>query len=237
MYPDGIPDPEKFGFIGVGSIGRSGDFTGEVKRLCGLLQRDIKWTDKEGYEWEILAAAIGDAPTRYAWLEVKAKEIGEFVDVQFYLKGMAEGAIIFDWEVETYNPFFGCQPEFLQWVGLTLVFIYHEKHHTYICSFSGDKKQKLAHKPIKRHRLSDEWSIFEGTLFYSGEVVDQVERMSLPGLELLEPWSAQRAREQGALPPGYDETNEWHRQYQKRAAQVLPGETVAQRFRRLMGWG
>jgi hypothetical protein len=218
MYPNGIPDGEKFGFIQLDTIGRGGDFTEEIAQLCEILDRDSSFVDAAGYTNELTAAKIDLERQRYAWVECKSKELNSqgHVDVHFYLHVMLAARIVVEWEIETYNPYFGCQVELLHWLPKHLIIIYHEKHDNFICSFdvrSIDPTKPPISKPIARHEIADEWLIGSDVVISRSAAVDKVDRMALPNLKLLKSWSADYARSIDALPPGYDERNEIQRKY------------------------
>jgi hypothetical protein len=218
MYPNGIPDSEKVGFIQINAIGRGGDFTEDIAQLCKILNRQSEFVDAAGYTNELTAATIDLESERYAWVECKSKEadIHGYVDVHFYLYVMVKKRIVVEWEIETYNPYFGCQVELLHWLPEHLIIIYHEKHDNFICSFnvrSIEPTKPPISKPIARRELPDEWSIGADMVVSSSATVDKVDRMALPTLKLLKSWSANYARSIGALPPGYDEQNEILRKY------------------------
>jgi hypothetical protein len=212
MYPNGIPDGEKLGFIQLNAIGRGGDFTEEIAQLCEVLNRQSEFVDAAGFTNEITAATIDPERQRYAWVECKSKSLESgYVDVNFYLYVMVSTQIVVEWEIETYNPYFGCQVELLHWLPEHLIIIYHEKHDNFICSFDvrpiAPAKPPIS-KPIARHKIADEWTIGSDAVIFKSAAVDKVDRMALPKLKLLKSWSADYARSIGALPPGYDERNE-----------------------------
>ncbi len=221
MYPNGIPDPDRIGFIQLNALGHGGDFQAAIAMVCQKLGREPHFVDERGYEQEVTAASVDEAHRRMAWVECHSKEskTSYYVDVSFDLKVQVESDLVVDWEIETYNPYFGCQIELFYWMPEHLVVIYHEKHDTFLCSFavaSGESEGTLSRRPIARHEIADEWLVWEGEVIYRSETVDKVARRQLPQLDLLEEWSADHARSLGLLPPGYDEMNEIHRHYDAR---------------------
>jgi len=241
MYPDGIPDPDKLGFIPLNALGHGGEFAGDIGAVCKLLGREPLFVDARGYDREVTAASVNPTGRCYAWVECKSRDDGNYVDVRFDLRIVLDGEEIFSWEIYTYNPYFGCQIERFYWTADRLVMIYHEKHDTYVASIAllprvveqtpdpallrRDTAEWLleafarfekSDEPLVLQKITDEWLVWNDTLVYRSETVDQVERRSLPDLELLEPWTADHARQIGALPGGYDEMNEINRKFPKR---------------------
>lgn len=216
VYSGGVPNPDRFGFLLPGAIGQSDDFTEAIALLCDLLKKEAQFVDGDGFEQEITAAFVDAPERRYAWVEYKAKENGNYVDVKFTLFAAIGDCPVLEWEIETYNPYFGCQVELLHWAAQHLNLIYHEKHYTYACTFtmpsaSGDLP--FITKPDFRRKVSDEWLIKDGVLFYRSDEIDRVERLALPDLSPLESWTAEQARAAGELPDGYDEMNEIMHRY------------------------
>lgn len=218
MYPNGIPDPERVGFIQVNALGHGGDFEAAIATVCQRLKRELHFVDEKGYEQEVTAASVDQAHRRMAWVECHSKEskTAHYVDVAFDLKVQVAERLVVDWEIETYNPYFGCQIELFVWTPEHLVVIYHEKHDTFACSFAvtpNEGERTPIGLPLARHEIADEWMVKDDVVLYRSETVDKVARRQLPQLELLEEWSADYARSMGLLPPGYDEMNETHRKY------------------------
>jgi hypothetical protein len=192
MYPGGIPEPDSLGFIPVNDVGHHGDFEEAIALICQILQREPVIVDEAGYKHEITAASVDTDQSRFAWVECHSKVYGPIVDVRLCLNAMVDGRRIIDWEIETYNPFFGCQIELFLWMSDSLIVIYHEKHSTYICSFDVQPRlvdQSIRDRPITRYKIADEWRVRNRTVIYRSDVMDMVERMSLPSLQFLEPWT------------------------------------------------
>ncbi len=219
MYFNGIPNPDRVGFIQLDAIGHGDDFSQEIELLCQIIQKQSYFIDAAGYENEITAASVDRDRGRYAWVAYKSKELERgFVDVHFHLNVIVDNRIIVEWEIETYNPYFGCQVNLLHWADECLILIYREKHDTYVCTFAVEpsiETQSKIKEPIARHEINEEWLIWEGMVVSSGDKVDRVQRMALPDLCLLESWSADYARSIGALPPDYDERNEMNKRRQR----------------------
>lgn len=188
------------------SLERESDFTEAVARIAAALGRPARLVDDAGYDLEITAAAIEDSGAYLAWVECRSRWVGQFLDIAYHLRVRRELEPVLDWEVRTYNPFFGCEVEWMAWWGDRLALLYREKHHPYAVSWAPGQD-------VARRRVTDQWLVHGDHLIYRSETVDRVERLRLPGLEPLEPWPADEARRRGLLPEDYDVMNEIVRQY------------------------
>lgn len=215
MYHNGIPDPGKVGFIQASAHLPCGDFDAAIQTVASRLGRSAFEVDADGYEHRIIAASLDFENARYAWVEGRSKDHGRIVDVCFHLNVRTGDRLIVRWEVETYNPYFGCQIEFMDWVQDHFVLIYHEKHDTFVCSFTllpqetadGETAEVPIRGPLGRHEIADGWLVRGDELFYRDATAGLVQRRALPGLEELPPWTAEQARAAGVLPPVSDEVN------------------------------
>src|SRR4051794_15905977 len=106
-----------------------------VDAVAQALGRRVQYTDDEGYEVSMHAAATGGLTGAMAYLESRSQWRGDFHDVRYHLRLCDSAGREAAWEPETYNPFFGCRVRFLEWYGDVVLFIYEEKHRTYICRF------------------------------------------------------------------------------------------------------
>ena len=82
-------------------------------------------------------------------------------------------------DIESYNPFFGCDVRFFEWIGNMAVLIYREKHWTFACRL-GDAW------PPKFVKIEDLWVIHENQLAYVRLKEEFVRRLSFPDLEELD---------------------------------------------------
>lgn len=55
----------------------------------------------------------------------------DWEDCNYYLRIQVDGQQVFEWTVDTYNPYFGTQTLYLHWLGEEVIYIYHEKHRIY----------------------------------------------------------------------------------------------------------
>lgn len=111
-----------------------------------------------------------DANGRIAWIEA--------ADGTFYLRTAGPGVPRLFREIETYNPYFGCDVSYLQWWGDEVVTIYREKHHT-LCWVVP-----LAKPDDARIVSIDDRSVVDGDLvLFEGDEPGLIEAVSIPRLE------------------------------------------------------
>jgi hypothetical protein len=128
-------------------------------------------------------------------VESRAKELsGGFVDVSIRIHLVAGPDRDDSVDIESYNPFFGCDVRLLEWIDRAAILIYREKHDTYACTF-GDVW------PPKFVQIEDRWIVKDGVLGCIGYMEKEVRRLSYPGLDDLEPISVEEAERVGLLPP------------------------------------
>ena len=169
---------------------------GRLVVAAGRVGQAIQLTDERGYCHEIFAATM-DVSGKVAYVEVTSKTIGEFVDIKYVLHLLGPDGEAFAWEVETYNPYFGCEVSYLEWHGEVVVIIYDEKHHTYAAcvGFGG---------LVKRERLSSagfsNWVMGGGRIGFWGFGETRVGVMTVPGLVRGGEVTEVEARAMGVLP-------------------------------------
>ena len=130
-------------FIGTTGL-RVVDFSASVKAVAERLGRSATFVDESGYHDEIVAAAVDATGERFAWLQCRSKDLGEYVDVSFRLNARDGERTLIDWEPKSYNPFFGVNPRVLEWTEQGgLVFVYSEKHHVYRATFDREGSTAL----------------------------------------------------------------------------------------------
>jgi hypothetical protein len=176
------PDPER-----IGAAARS-------------LGRPVAHVDPDGYECEIIGAAIRESG-EIAYVESRAKDVGyhphganqRHIDITIRVHLVTPSGRHESADIESYNPFFGCDVRFFEWVGPTAVLIYREKHWTFACRF-GDLW------PPRFVKIEDAWVIKEDILGFIGYKEETVRRLSFPGLEGLEPLPVAEAERAGLVP-------------------------------------
>ncbi|QJW92623.1 hypothetical protein FTUN_0120 [Frigoriglobus tundricola] len=165
-----------------------------IEAAALALGRGVKAAAGFGFEVEICAAAMCPRMGAVAFLESRSKWTRGSQDVIAYTLRLRElvGRAT-SWEVETDNPYCGCDPQFIEWFGDVVVFVYREKHHAYVARVGFD------HRPDYRS-IADDWILDAREIVYRRAHAPTVERLSIPDLEALPPLSAEEAGERDLLP-------------------------------------
>lgn len=190
----GIPNPEKLGFFSLRwSSGEDPDPTA-IAAAAAILGREEFVVDDRGYQCEIIGAAVAPDSKRVAYVESRAKDKGRKVDISIKVHLHEPDGKHLKKDIESYNPFFGCDVRFFKWFDSAVVLIYREKHWTFACRF-GDLW------PPRFVKIEDSWVIKEGILNYIGYKENTLKRLAVPTLEELAPMSRREAAAIGVLPP------------------------------------
>jgi hypothetical protein len=200
LFKRGNPNPEKFGFVSLRSSDGEEPDPERIQEAARMLRRQPSFTDEEGYEHELIAAAVSEVGG-LAYVESRAKDAGSHphgaggrnIDISIRIHLVTADGTHRSADIESYNPFFGCDVRFFEWFGEAVVLIYREKHWTFACRF-GDTW------PPKFVKIEDHWVLHERQLSYIGYKQENVRRLSIPGLEELEPLTRDAAAELGLLP-------------------------------------
>ena len=199
LFINGTPNPDKFGWSLRTSAGVSPD-PNTITEAASILDRPVFFVDDNGYEREIIGAAINGA-NDLAFVESRAKEIAKdpygsaVIDVQFQVHLMRHtGAHNFT-GLLSYNPYFGCDVRFLEWFGKYAILIYREKHSTYACCLNNDDW------PPEFIEIADRWIINNNVLSFMHYNDTIVRRRMLPHLGQLESIDVSEAEQTGQLPP------------------------------------
>jgi uncharacterized protein (TIGR02996 family) len=183
-----------------------------VTEVAAALGTPLTRTDADGYELSICSGARSGLNGAVAYLESRSKwfqsradiasrsqwtEIREWIepyhDVRYHLRLRGANGEEAAWEPETYNPFFGCETRFLDWYGDAVVFIYREKHRTYIARFGFEGAAKY-------QVIGDDWVLDGRVLGTRGWRETTIRRVSIPELDVLPNLSETEARECDILP-------------------------------------
>lgn len=190
LFAQGRANPRRFGWPIRSSAGEppNPERIGEAAHLLG---RPVFFIEADGYECEIIGAATNTSGD-IAFVESRAKDVGHIdVSIRIHLVEKSGGHRSAD--IESYNPFFGCDVRFFEWIGRTAVLIYREKHWTFACRF-GDIW------PPQFVKIEDNWVINGNILGYVGYKEEVVRRLSFPELDVLEAIPAAEAARVGLLP-------------------------------------
>jgi uncharacterized protein (TIGR02996 family) len=164
-----------------------------IDRAAEALGRPASHVDAEGYERDIVAAATNALTGAVAYVESRSQQRGNFVDITYHLHVRDRSGREAAWEVETYNPYFGCRVEFLEWYGDAVLIIYEEKHRTYVCRFGLDT-------PAQFQPIEYAWKLDGRHVGYWGYREARVRRLSVPDLQALPPLSEEEAAGWDLLP-------------------------------------
>ena len=183
LYSRGVPDP--------GLAGRSLRWAFDpwppspwVKAAAWYLGRDVRHVDMYGFQREIIAATQPVEGCLLAYVESRARQNrGGSVEVAFYLLIRDLDRSVCGTELESYNPFFGCEVGYLEWCGEWVVLIYREKHRTYVCRVGMGGPATFA-------AIGNTWKVEGEVITHRSEEGATVRRLTLPGLNELPPSSS-----------------------------------------------
>lgn len=194
LFSSGRANPEKFGWPVRSSAGSPPD-SELIAQTARLLGRPAFFVDADGYECEIIGAAVG-ARREIAYVESRARKnpSRDFVDISIRIHLVEPDESHRSTDIESYNPFFGCDVRYFEWIGRAAVLIYREKHWTFVCRF-GDVW------PPRFVKIEDDWVINGGMIGFTGYQENRVRRLSIPTLDPCEPLSIPEATQIGLLPP------------------------------------
>ena len=164
-----------------------------IDEAARLLERPAKYTDPDGYEMRIDAAVFSGLTGAVASLEARSKYVGAFHDIRYDLRLRDAAGRAAECVPYTYNPYFGCRPEFMEWYGDAVLMIYGEKHGTYALRFGFDGP------PVSR-KVSHRWLLDGHELAFRHHGEPHVSRVSVPDLADLPPLSEAEARERELWP-------------------------------------
>lgn len=156
--------------------------TEAIAAACARLGRAAEVTTANGELNTVVAAALDGE--RVAWVEQRWRNAG-YEDIEGYTL-WACGATEWGWEVDTYNPWFGCTVHWMRWFGDSLVVVYSEKHRTIACALDREGAPRM-------RVVSSAWQIVGDTLLFASEARGLVERVSLPELVVWAPLPADAA--------------------------------------------
>lgn len=154
------------------------------------LGRDVRHVDMYGFQREIIAATEPTAGRPLAYVESQAREkYPGGVEVYFYLIIRETDGAVRGTELESYNPFFGCEVGYLEWCQDCIILIYREKHRTYVCRV--DPKNRTAFVAI-----GDDWVVEAEVISHRFALDPTVRRLALPNLNDLPPMTNRECTEQ-----------------------------------------
>jgi len=201
LFTDGIPNPDKFGFWSLRSSAGEPPDSQRIEEIASKLGRERFYVDDSNYECELIGACenlAGDI----AYVESRTGDGGHsehgfgqrFIDVSIKIHLKRKSGETESVDIESYNPFFGCDVRLFEPDGTSFVLIYREKHWTFAYRF-GDAW------PPKFVKIEDRWIINNNVLAFVGYKEKHVRRVSFPRLDELPQISISEAKSNGELPP------------------------------------
>jgi hypothetical protein len=165
-----------------------------VEAAARVLGRSVRFVDDNGYQREMFAAALNGQAGMVAYVETRAKQLTDRVDIAIHLHVRAKDGREVVWEIISYNPYFGCNVRFMEWFGETVLVIYREKHRTYVCRIGLDF-------PPVHKEIGDYWVINGSVLASRRDKNDRtVRRLSIPELSELADLPQDEAQRAGVFP-------------------------------------
>jgi len=152
-----------------------------IAAVCARLDRAVDVVT-DGEASTVVAGVIDGERT--AWVEQRWRDAG-YEDIDGYVLHMG-GAAQAVWEIDTYNPWFGCTVHFMRWYGDELVVIYSEKHHTIVCALDRDGAPRM-------RVVNWRWQVVGDLVLSASESRGLVERIHLPDLAVCAPLPAEAA--------------------------------------------
>jgi hypothetical protein len=190
----GVPNPEKYGWS-IRACNGTQSNPEQIARAAQLLGREAFFTDDLGYECEIIAAAVHSDDQRMVYVESRAKEGTQFVDIAIKIHYVDASGCNNQVDIESYNPFFGCDVGLIEWFDdETAILVYREKHWTFIYHIVDDWPPKFV-------KIEDRWQIQSNVLSYRAYRDDTVHRLELPSLSPIPEITIAEAQKLGQLPP------------------------------------
>src|ERR1043166_146666 len=114
LFSQGIPNPDLVGRLGVRWVSGPGPDPAAVREAADFLGWAPRFVDGSGYQVEIVSGATGAHRRAVAYGESRPKRLPHLGDLTFRLALRELGGREVSWEIETYNPFFGCDVRLLE---------------------------------------------------------------------------------------------------------------------------
>ncbi|AFY96445.1 hypothetical protein [Chamaesiphon minutus] len=165
----------------------------QIELAAKLLNRQIVFTDREGFEREIEAASVHPDNKQIVYLErwEKPEDIWGFVEIYYLIYHVNNKGVSKSVGIESYNYYFGCRIRYIAWFDeLTAVLIYKEKHSYYLYIITNMWPPKFV-------EIEYDWQIINSILFYRDYKANTVSRLMLPDLTAIAPLTLSQAQELG----------------------------------------
>jgi hypothetical protein len=173
-----LPELERLGIFTGSAVDYGPPFAEVARRVRELRAAEEPYADEHGYLWQVTAAAVDEEAGRTAWVEWRERDAGRVVDAHYYLKARDGEGLVVRWEIETYNPYFGCRVGYLGWHGGDVVLVYADKHDSYVASAGRGRD-------VRRVLITLDWTLEGDVLSFRDADGAPAGRLSLPALEPL----------------------------------------------------
>jgi hypothetical protein len=151
-----------------------------ISIVADILQRPPSYCDDRGYQNDLLGAAIHPQRNRIAYVESRMKKRwwsamwNASIKIHLWAQSGSDRSV----DIRSYNPFFGCDVEYFEWMDDDVLLIYSEKHNTYACSFGSTWPPRFV-------QIEPSWKLESKVLTYIDSEHNVLGRLSLPDLKLL----------------------------------------------------
>lgn len=193
-FISGIANPSKYGWPLRACNGNPPD-PERIARASALLARKPFYIDDDGFECEIIAAAVHPDQKRIVFVESRAKEDQGFVDITIKIHFVVLGGQQTAVDIESYNPFSGCDVGLLDWIDdHVALLVYREKHDTFVYRIGDVWPPEFA-------KIDDRWQIKGDVLSFMAYKADTVKRLRIPSLKPMPDIPVAEAESLGQVPP------------------------------------
>lgn len=194
LFSGGRPNPDRTGVLLRFSGSGSEPDVQRIEDAAAILGRPVKYVDGKGYEQEIIAATAFGATGELAYVACASKDLGNFVAVSFEFRVRDANGREVSSEIESYNPYYGCDVHFMEWSDGVAILVYREKHDTYVAVCRSGETARYV-------KIADYWVMNGDLLGYWRYKETKVRRLRLPGLTDCPSISESEAKDLGICPP------------------------------------
>jgi hypothetical protein len=194
LYAGGQPNPDMAGIPIRGPVSGRDPATDRISEAARVLRCAVQFVDADGFEQEIIAASPVRNDGALAYVSTSAKDVGQGgidVAIRFHVRDAQSREV--SSTIESYNPYFGCDVRFLEWMDNSALLIYREKHRTYVAVSDSTAVPRYV-------QIADAWVIKDGVLGYWNYRATEVQRLKVPSLEPLDAISEVTAIASGLCP-------------------------------------
>ncbi|MFB5651113.1 hypothetical protein ACE5IS_10740 [Leptospira wolffii] len=142
--------------------------------IVNVIGGEGNYTDETGYKHDMLGLSK-NSKGDICFVEAKYKRLEHIVDVSIKFHIRRSDGFEIEKEIESYNPFFGCDVHFIDWVDRITVLVYTEKHNTYVGIGSFEEG-------IQYFNIGKEWKLNGNLIGYYKWKDDKISVLKLPSL-------------------------------------------------------